>query len=241
MFNKKHTAIILASLLAISVLSSCKGNSDLIKQTQKVKDITVAESYDDLFRQSAEIFLEPKTVVLTVNGREITDSDIKTKFLFTNNRAKNGLAKIDAESADEEQKATERENYKYITKDEAIKLCIEDKVQLCEAENRGITTSKEDARQTAVDGYNNTKEFAESGDSEAVLAMSQVDEYLQITGQTLDEYFDNSAEAVVDVGTISRLRAQYIQDLPLEKQPNANEEYQNFVDELVKKAKIEWK
>lgn len=71
--------------------------------------------------------------------------------------------------------------------------------------------------------------------------MSQVDEYLQITGQTLDEYFDNSAEAVVDVGTISRLRAQYIQDLPLEKQPNANEEYQNFVDELVKKAKIEWK
>ena len=39
-------------------------------------------------------------------------------------------------------KATERENYKYITKDEAIKLCIEDKVQLCEAENRGITTSK---------------------------------------------------------------------------------------------------
>ena len=29
--------------------------------------------------------------------------------------------------------------------------------------------------------------------------------------------------------------------LPLEKQPNANEEYQNFVDELVKKAKIEWK
>ena len=164
MFNKKHTAIILASLLAISVLSSCKGNSGLIKQTQKVKDITVAESYDDLFRQSAEIFLEPKTVVLTVNGREITDSDIKTKFLFTNNRAKNGLAEIDAESADEEQKATERENYKYITKDEAIKLCIEDKVQLCEAENRGITTSKEDARQTAVDGYNNTKEFAESGD-----------------------------------------------------------------------------
>ena len=164
-----------------------------------------------------------------------------SKFLFINNRAKNGLAEIDAESADEEQKATERENYKYITKDEAIKLCIEDKVQLCEAENRGITTSKEDARQTAVDGYNNTKEFAESGNSEAVLAMSQVDEYLQITGQTLDEYFDNSAEAVVDVGTISRLRAQYIQDLPLEQQPNANEEYQNFVDELVKKAKIEWK
>ncbi len=86
---------------------------------------------------------------MTVNGREITDSDIKTKFLFINNRAKNGLAEIDAESADdEEQKATEQENYK-----------------------------------------------------------------------------------------ISRLRAQYIQDLPLEQQPNANEEYQNFVDELVKRQK----
>ena len=67
-------------LAGIFLLSSCKGNSDIIKQTKKVKDITVAESYDDVFRQSAEIFLEPKTVVLTVNGREITDSDIKTKF-----------------------------------------------------------------------------------------------------------------------------------------------------------------
>ncbi len=47
-------------LAGIFLLSSCKGNSDIIKQTKKVKDITVAESYDDVFRQSAEIFLEPK-------------------------------------------------------------------------------------------------------------------------------------------------------------------------------------
>ena len=46
---------------------------------------------------------------------------------------------------------------------------------------------------------------------------------------------------LVNVAKITQLRNQVVDSFSDEQKQNEDEEYQKFVDELVKKAKIEWK
>lgn len=61
MFNKKHLAIILVSLMIVSAFSSCKTDSkevssdSIVKKTDKVNDISVVESYTDYMQEMAEL------------------------------------------------------------------------------------------------------------------------------------------------------------------------------------------
>lgn len=247
MFNKKHLAIILVSLMIVSAFSSCKTDSkevssdSIVKKTNKVNDISVVESYTDYMQEMAEIAAEPKVVVLTVNGLEITDFNIKGELLAKNEAVKNELDSIDAEEISDEEKASKKEQYHYITREDAIKNCIDFWAQVSEADKRGIVKSLDDSKQFAKDNLDMIKEGAQNGDSNCIEELSKIEEYNKTIGQTEEDYINNGAEMLVNVAKITQLRNQVIESFSDEQKQNEEEEYQKFVDELVKKAKIEWK
>lgn len=85
------------------------------------------------------------------------------------------------------------------------------------------------------------KEGAQNGDSNCIEELSKIEEYNKTIGQTEEDYINNGAEMLVNVAKITQLRNQVIESFSDEQKQNEDEEYQKFVDELVKKAKIEWK
>lgn len=247
MFNKKHTAIILVSLMIVSAFSSCKTDSkeassdSIVKKTDKVNDISVVESYTDYMHEMAEIAAEPKVVVLTVNGLEITDFNINGELLAKNEAVKNELDSIDSEEISDEEKASKKEQYHYITREDAIKNCIDFWVQVSEADKRGIVKSLDDSKQFAKDNLDMIKEGAQNGDSNCIEELSKIEKYNKTIGQTEEDYINNGTEMLVNVAKITQLRNQVVDSFSDEQKQNEDEEYQKFVDELVKKAKIEWK
>ena len=102
--------------MIVSAFSSCKTDSkevssdSIVKKTDKVNDISVVESHTDYMQEMAEIAAEPKVVVLTVNGLEITDFNIKGELLAKNEAVKNELDSIDSRKYPMRKKQAKKNN-----------------------------------------------------------------------------------------------------------------------------------
>ena len=235
--------IILIVLAAVFILSGCNKtadpkSTDVRSNGELSKDLV--HSYTDYMDEVIRVNKEEEKTVLKVNDREITNIAIDLEVLADYESVKNSLSQIEEIYSTEEEKTEERKKYQYKTKEEIIQKIIRNTVQEQEAERRGIESSYENALEYAKESYNLLIEDMNNREEDKKM-YEDINKYIEEMGySSIDEYLDEEAKVFMKLEMITKLKSQVTESFSEKQKQNAEEEYEKFVDSLVKSAKIEY-
>ena len=173
-----------------------------------------------IFNSAKKANSNDKTVVAIVNGKEIYQETID--FLASGE----GLSKNNTQQISEDTNST-------YDKDVILKKQVRNAVVLSEAERLGLTASYKEAEEYTKENYNLVKEIG--GETYQIIK-----DYMAEMEMSEDEYLKKSTEVNRNMLTRAKLYDNFIKD-----KNGTNEEllaeYENYVDELIDNADIDYK
>ncbi len=195
-------------------------SSILIISFVTLADKFINEDILKIFNLAQKANSDNKTVIAIVNGKEIYQETID--FLASGE----GLAQSNT------QQISDEKNSLY-DKDVILKKQIRNAVVLSEAERLGLTASYKEAEEYTKENYNLVKEIG--GETYQIIK-----DYMAEMEMSEDEYLKKSTEVNRNMLTRAKLYDNFIKD-----KNGTNEEllaeYENYVDELIDNADIDYK